>query len=481
MQAAMSHPFSRREFLAAGAAAAYAQGPKTPNVLFLMPDQLRAAALGCLGNTDVRTPNVDRLAAGSLVLPNTFANTPVCCPARANILTGKYAHRNGMVANDLRLREGEVGLAKLLREAGYRTGFVGKWHLDGGPRLPGFVPPGPRRQGFEFWAANECAHTHFDSQYFRDTPAPIPIRKFEAEVWADLGIEFLRGSRGDARPFFLAIQMGPPHDPYQAPPEFARLYDPAKLKMRPNWKGGAGVPGPSEIAQYYGMVTAVDEQVGRLLRALDDFGMADDTIVLFSSDHGDMLGSQGRRLKRKPWEESIRVPGIVRYPRRIKPRRANTIFTHVDFAPTLLGLCGVWAPDEMQGTDFSTLFTGGEIKPPDAAFFQIFGPYQGDGTENAWRGVRTERYMYARTESGPWVLYDLNDDPYEMKNLAADSGSKTLLEDMQRRLRLWMERLGDSWSYDWKALVEDNGRLYSHGTFYTVDEYLQWAKENHRE
>jgi arylsulfatase A-like enzyme len=476
----MSHPLSRRGFLAAGAAAAgrAAQRQKLPNLLFIMPDQLRAAALGYLGNGDVQTPNLDRLATQSLVLPNTFANTPVCCPARANILTGKYAHKNGMVANDLRLSENEAVIAKLLREAGYRTGFVGKWHLDGGPRLPGFIPPGPRRHGFEFWAANECAHTHFNTQYFRDSPTPIPIRKFEAETWTDLGIEFLRGSRGDARPFFLAIAMGPPHDPYQAPNAFSRLYDPAKLKMRPNWKGGPGVPGPKEIAEYYGMVTGIDEQVGRLLRALDDSGMADDTIVVFSSDHGDMLGSQGRRLKRKPWEESIRIPGLVRYPRKIKPRRSNTIFTHVDFAPTLLGLCGVWWPEEMQGTDFSTLFTGGEITPPGSAFFQIFGPYHGDGTENAWRGVRTERYMYARTESGPWVLYDLDNDPSEMKNLAADSASKTLLEDMERRLAIWMQNTGDSWKYDWTAPVEDNGRLYTRGTFYSVEEYLQYAKEH---
>ena len=178
------------------------------------------------------------------MFPNTFANTPVCCPARAVILTGQYVHRNGMVANDLRLREGQVSVAEVLRDAGYRTGFVGKWHLDGGRRMPGFVPPGPRRQGFEFWAANECSHAHFNTQYFRDTPEPIPISKFEPEAWTDLGIEFLRGARQDGRPFFLTIQMGPPHDPYKAPPEYTRLYDPQKLTMRPNWQERPKTPGP---------------------------------------------------------------------------------------------------------------------------------------------------------------------------------------------------------------------------------------------
>jgi arylsulfatase A-like enzyme len=472
-------PLSRRSFLAASASAAAAPRPKPPNILFLMPDQLRACALGYMGNRDARTPHIDHLASQSLVLPNTFANTPVCCPARANILTGKYTHRNGMVANDLRLRENEVTIAEQLREAGYRTGFVGKWHLDGGPRMPGYVPPGPRRQGFEWWAANQCSHAHFNTQYFRDSDKPIPVRKFEAEAWTDLGIEFLRGSRSDARPWFLTIQMGPPHDPYKAPPEYSKLFDPAKLTMRPNWKQVPGAPGPQEIAEYYAMVTAVDDQVGRILHALDDFGMAGDTIVLFASDHGDMLGSQGLRLKRKPWEESIQVPGIIRYPRRIKPGRANTIFTHVDFAPTLLNLCGVWAPPEMQGTDLSASLTGGKTpQEPDSAYFQIFGPFQGDGTADGWRGVRTHRYMYARYESAPWVLYDLERDPYQLNNLAQDPKSATLREDMDRRLKVWMEKTRDSWKYNWKELVEDKGRLYRSGVFYTVDEYLQWAKQH---
>src|SRR5438093_5872591 len=117
-----------------------------PSFLIVLPDQRRAQALGCLGSPDVRTPNLDALAKEGILFRNTFANTPVCCPARAVLLTGRYAHANGMVANDLRLRESEATVAEILRERGYRTGFVGKWHLDGGPRLPGFVPPGPRRQ-----------------------------------------------------------------------------------------------------------------------------------------------------------------------------------------------------------------------------------------------------------------------------------------------------------------------------------------------
>ena len=186
---------SRRQFLAGSIAPlSVPRTARRPNVLFILPDQMRAQALGCMGNRDVRTPHLDRLASQGVLFQNTLANTPVCCPARAILMTGQYCHQNGMVANDLRLRESHVTLAKVLRGAGYRTGFIGKWHLDGGKRLPGFVPPGPRRQGFEFWAANECSHRHFETQYFRDSPKPIPIQKFEPEAWTDIGIEFLTAS-----------------------------------------------------------------------------------------------------------------------------------------------------------------------------------------------------------------------------------------------------------------------------------------------
>jgi len=450
-----------------------AQG-RRPSVLLILPDQWRGQDLGCMGNRDVRTPHLDRLASQGVLFRNTFANTPVCCPARANLLTGTYAHRNGMVANDLRLRESETTVAEVLAAAGYRTGLVGKWHLDGGRRLPGFVPPGPRRQGFAFWAANECSHDHFHPTYFRDSDRPISENRFEPEVWTDRAVEFLRQAKND--PFFLVVSMGPPHDPYGAPKPFQAMYDPAELTMRPNWVEGVPGAGRKEVAAYYAAISAVDEQVGRLLKELDDLGRAEDTVVLFTSDHGDMLGSQGARLKRKPWEESIRVPGIVRYPAAVKPgRTTDALLTHVDVAPTLLALCKVPAPAGMQGADLSGVVLGEKSAGPDSAFFQIFGPFIGDGTPHAWRGVRTADAMYARTEAGPWVLYDLKADPYERKNLAQDPAHAPLRAAMEGRLADWMKRTGDSWSYDWTVHVEDDGRLYRFGTFTTVQQYLDWA------
>jgi len=462
---------------ACGTAGGAAAGRPRPNFLIILPDQLRAQALGCMGNPEIRTPNLDALAREGLLFRTTIANTPVCCPARAVLLTGRYAHANGMVANDLRFRESERTIAEILREQGYRTGFIGKWHLDGGPRLPGFVPPGPRRQGFDFWAANECSHAHFDTQYFRDDPTPIPVKKFEAEAWTDLAVDFLRESRGT--PFFLVVSMGPPHDPYGAPAPYLKQYEPQAMTMRPNWVEGTPGGGRKEIATYAAAVTAVDAQVGRLTSALKEFGLETDTLVLATSDHGNMLGSQGRRLKRTPWEESILVPGIVRYPRAGQPgRETRAIFSHVDVAPTLLSIAGLPVPAEMQGSDLSGVILGTTDAGPSSAFLQIFVPYRSDKVDEPWRGVRTATHLYARTEEGPWLLYDLRTDPDELHNLAADPAAAAVRNELESMLSAWMKRTGDAWTFNTKHPVDDQGRLYKFGTFSSVDEYLRWAAEH---
>ena len=425
---------------------------------------MRGQALGCAGNDQVRTPHMNRLAGGGLLLPNTFANTPVCCPARATMLTGKYPHKHGLKINDLRLRESQVTVAELLNDAGYATGFIGKWHLDGGIRQPGFIPPGPRRQGFSFWGANECSHRHFDTWYFRDDPTPIPIQQFEPIVWTDLAIEFVRANR--AKPFFLMIGMGPPHNPYKAPPEYSRLYDPTKLTLRPNWQPGTRLGSRKDIAEYYAMITAVDDNVGRLLGVLDALDLTADTLIIFTSDHGDMLGSQGMFLKRKPFEESIRVPGIIRYPRRIKPGQVrDTIFTHVDMAPTILGFCGLDVPPDMQGRDLSRTLAGESDAEPVAAYLQNYMPY-GQSKLGPWRGVRTKRYMYARMNDKPWVLFDVQEDPYELNNLVDQPEHAALQARMEALLAAEMKAADD----DPSTNIPTEIILHHRPAVYSVDE-----------
>lgn len=450
---------------------------RPPNVVFILPDQWRAQALGCMGNPDVQTPHLDRLASEGLLLRNTFANSPVCCPARACIQTGAYTSRNGMIANDLRLREDEGGIACSFAKAGYRTGYVGKWHLDGGPRNPGFVPPGPRRHGYQFWAANECNHNYFYNWYFRDENVPHVSEEYMPKVWTELAIEFLYESQD--RPFFLMLAPAPPHDPYLAPREYMDRYDPQKLTMEANWVEGTPHGGRREIAGYYASITALDDQIGAVLKILRELGLEDNTIVFFASDHGDMLGSQGKILKRKPWEESIHVPGIMRCPAMIPAnRKTDALFSHVDFAPTLLSLCGLPVPASMQGSDLSGVIRGAQEHGPEAAYFQIFGPYRNSGVAHGWRGIRTRRYMYARYESGPWVLYDLERDPYEMKNLVEDPSARGVLQDLDQRLSAWMSEVGDSWKLNWTIPVEGGAALWEYRTFYTVEEYIAWAKEH---
>ena len=458
-----------------GAAAQKSNRP--PNVLVILPDEWRAQALGCMGNPDVHTPNIDRLASEGVLFRRTLANTPVCCPARANILTGTYASRNGMVANDLRLRESEITLGNLFSQAGYRTGYIGKWHLDGGPRVPGFVPPGPRRHGFQYWAANECWLNYFYGWYFRDENVPIIMTEYEPKAWTDLAIEFLYENQDQKQPFFLMVAPHAPHDPYIAPEEFMKMYDPQALSMRPNWVEGTIGGGRKEIAGYYAAITAIDEQVGRMLKVLRELGMEENTIVVFISDHGNMLGSHGAILKRKPWEESVCVPGIIRYPGKVSAgRRSDALLTHVDLCPTLLSLCQIAIPGHVQGTDLSNVVLGKQVSGPESAYFQIFGPYRAGGVAGAWRGVVTARYMYARWESEPWLLYDLENDPYELKNLATEPSASSIRNEMDERLADWMKRVGDSWRFDWEKPVEDDGRLDNYRTFYTVNEYLKWAK-----
>lgn len=473
-----------------------AEPASRPNILLIVADQMRGSALGIAGNPDVQTPHLDRLGREGVVFRRTYANVPVCCPARAILLTGTYPHVNGMVANDLRLRESEVTLAEILRERGYRTGFVGKWHLDGGVRVPGFVPPGPRRQGFDFWAAYQCHHQHFLPWYFRDTPEMILVPKFEAEASCDFAEEFLR-TQPRERPFFLSVQMGPPHDPYGAPSDYMKRYAPEKLTMPENWQPGSetrperpaipanlrrpGMPdavyvktgGREELAAYYAAITAIDDQVGRLMRVLREIGQDENTIVLFTSDHGDMLGSHGMRRKRKPHDESARVPGLLRFPPKVPARRAlDTLFSHVDMAPTLLGLAGAPVPPHMQGVDLSPIARGEPAPQPEAVLLQLFVPFRPDGVEKPWRGIVTPRYTFARFEDEPWVLFDRVADPSERTNLAQEPRARGVREELERQLEALMRRHGDDWTFNRSEHVEQGGGLYRDQVYHTVDEYL---------
>ena len=479
----MRGEISRREFLASlargGVAAAFAKFAlnsahngveamkKRPNLLFVFADQMRGMDMGCAGNDQVITPNIDRLASEGTLFTHAYANCPVCTPSRATILTGRYPLSHRAVANDLPLPEEEVTIAELLKEAGYRTGYIGKWHLDGVPRDK-FTPPGPRRQGFEFWAAWNCAHNYFNGKLYLDKPEPIKLEGYEPIGQTDLAIRFLE--EDDGRPFCLFLSWGPPHAPYeQVPRRYKELYDPAKIKLRPNvrlkpppgFRDISGGRDPrSTIACYYAHITALDEQLGRLLDALEELGLADDTIVVFTSDHGDMLWSQGMTKKEQPWEESIRIPLIVRWRGHIPEGRVcDALISTVDLAPTLLALMGLEVPKYMEGRDLSSILLGKEEEGPESVLLVepvIVDQGYAQGIRE-WRGIRTRRYTYARWFDGEgWVLYDNENDPYQLENLIDSPKHSSIREELEGELRRWLERVGDE-SLRWDEIIRGLG------------------------
>lgn len=424
-----------------------------PNIVFVLADQLRGQDLGCAGNADVQTPTLDRLAREGVRCTHAYANSPVCTPSRGTWLTGQYPLTNRVIANDLPLPEGAPTIAQSLRDAGYRTGYIGKWHLDGVPRSK-FTPPGPRRHGFEFWAAYNCSHKYFRrAKFYRDSAEPEMIPGYEPEVQTDVACEFLADP--DERPFCLFLSWGPPHDPYDKVPEcYRERYDPERLTLRPNVQEipegtnrlAAGLDTRKTLANYYAAITALDDQMARLLGELDRRGLTDDTIVIFASDHGDMLWSQGQMKKQQPWEESINIPFLARWPGHLPAGHvADGLLSMVDVTPTLLSLAGLVPGPHVQGTDRSDLLHG-TAGGADSVFLMDIvpldeSPFQGIGE---WRGIRTDRYTYTvRIDGSPWLLYDNEKDPWQLTNLVDEEASRPVRDRLDRELREWLRRVDD--------------------------------------
>jgi arylsulfatase A-like enzyme len=428
---------------------------RLPNLLIVFADQLRAGMTGAEGNTQAITPHIDRLAADGVLVEPCIANTPVCCPSRATMWTGTHAPTHRVLSNDLPVRCDLPTLATVARDAGYRCGYVGKWHLDGVPRCR-FTPPGPRRLGFDhFWAAYNCTHSYFDAKYFRDQPSLQRDDRYEPTVQTDLAVEFLDDATGDERPFCLALSWGPPHDPYpQVPDRFRAMFDPQALRRRANVIEPLDNPLARDLdfartqADYYAAVAALDHQLGRLMAALEARGLARDTIVVFTSDHGDMLWSHGWMKKQSPYEESIRVPLILRGPGLPGGRRCETLMGLVDLMPTLLGLLGLPVPPGVEGHDRSAVLRGRRDAHVDDDAQLISNPHSCDEAEMQqmpeWRGVRTLRHTYVeRVGREPWLLFDNFADPYQQRNLVHDPGAAELRTALAAKLEWLLTASGD--------------------------------------
>ena len=429
-----------------------------PNLLFVFADQLRAREMDDPASPLI-TPAYDRLRAEGQRFTNMVANCPVCTPSRAMLLTGQYPLANRVVANDLPLPEDAVTLGELLSGAGYRTGYVGKWHLDGSPRA-GFTPPGPRRHGFGTWAVHNCIHSYLSSAYYGDEPALKPIPGYEPAYQTDLAEEFIEA--GGGQPWSLFLSWGPPHDPYpQVPGHYQRLYDAPDLPYPPTWRtddpGLHPADGPlrscnlpwdpeSSYRQYLAATTALDDQLARLLHALDRSGQAGNTIVVYTSDHGDMIWSHNRMFKQQPWDEAVRVPFVIRWPGCV-PAGADHegCLSIADLAPSLLSLMGLSVPETMEGSDCSAAFCGHDRVGPESAFLLelVSCDQSHDMAVPEWRGIRTRQHTYVRTRQAPWLLYDNLADPDQQHNLVGRDDTALLRASLESQLAGWMNRTGD--------------------------------------
>jgi len=433
-----------------------------PNIIWFMVDQMRGQAMSIAGDPNICTPNLDRLARDGTWFPGAVMGFPLCCPARGSMLTGLYPHRC-VPGHEYPLDPAIPTVADAFNAAGYDTAWFGKWHLDGHRETTGrggwhLVPPG-RRGRFATWVGYDNNNSQYDCWvHGHDVGGEVPLRRLpghESAALTDLLLAHVERVR--ERPFFACVSLQPPHDPYTAPADSARLFNPAGLHLRANVPAIAAVEqrARQELAGYYALIDDIDRQVGRLLARLEDLGIAERTYVIFCSDHGDQHGSHGLFRKMTPHEEAIRVPFIVHGGQRWRYRGAGALPhlpNHVDLAPTSLGLAGLPVPAAMQGSDFAPAILGPQLRPaaelPREAYLGAVVPTcHWSSMDQPWRGiVTTDGWKYVAVEGQALMLFDLNRDPYELVNLAHESSGRERRRELNAILARWIARTGDSFN-----------------------------------
>jgi len=440
---------------------------KKPNILLIMNDQHRASATGYNGKEKVITPNYNKFAAESTNFRNAIANSPVCGPSRACLITGLHSLSHGLVTNDLNIKTGIKTLPQCLNDAGYKCSYIGKWHMDGADR-GAYIPPGERRQGFDdYWAVYNCNHRYYDGYFYQnDNPEPVWIDGYEPFKLTELGIDFLRKKSNSDEPYFLTLSYGPPHCPYRlVDKKYLEMYPADSIEFLlnvPSIQDEEMLKGYHEfnelkknithhgdlrkefIAGYYANITALDECFGKLMKVLEETGQNENTIVIFTSDHGDMLFSQNHGWKNKPWIESVNVPMLMRWPGNIPAGvNNNGLLSIVDLMPTLLSLIGGNIPETIEGIDLSSLVLGKTNKSPESIFINCLVTMT-KSSYTEWRGIKTKEYTYARFKDRPWVMYNDVKDPYQMINLAGNSAYTDIQNYLESELKGWMDRLNDN-------------------------------------
>ena len=481
----MTEAMNRREFVRTGVAASVAASlplsaeaapRKRMNILYVFSDQQRACSMPGKPFSDVVAPNLDAFAKQNFVMENCISNYPLCTPYRAIFMSGRWPQQTGVTRNgpDMALKASEYGLGQCFKDAGYNTGYAGKWHLAiGGER--NFVPKGPLRFGFDYFHiwGNTNNHWH-DFTWNPETGERIVRNKWNATAMTDDAVVFLEQQKKD-KPWLLVVSWNPPHPPYDPPKEDADLYDAAKLQQRPNvsltYSNGKHSERPQleseatlRAAQkgYYGGITGVDKEFARLLATLEKTGQADNTIVIFTSDHGDMMGTHARMAKQVPWEESCHVPFYIRIPGAAnRGKSSSELLASIDIYPTLCGLAGIPVPKHCSGHDRSSIMLGHGGTSADHVI--LMSDKGLDGMEasltETYRGIRTATHTYAVVGDGRWLLYDNVADPYQVKNLAGDPKQAPLIKELDEKIMAWQKVSGDTF-----PLAEAAKKLSSYPT-----------------
>jgi arylsulfatase A-like enzyme len=418
---------------------------RKPNFLFIYTDDQRYDALGVVQREQgekgrypwFKTPNIDRIAAEGARFRNAFVTLPLCAPSRAVFLTGQYNHLNGVANNRTPFPEDSVTHATLLKTAGYKTAYIGKWHMGGQKG---------KRPSFDY-SASFIGQGHYFDCPFEINGQSTPTKGWVDDVSTQYAIDFMRENKD--KPFSIVLGFKSTHGP-TSPPERAKDRFP-NVKARPvpnltvpaiygSGQVGRGQVGSDGLVQmninYFRCLSATDDNVGQLLAALDELKLGEDTVVIYSSDNGYYQGEHGLGDKRSGYEESIRIPLVVRYPRAVaKGKVVDQMALNLDLAPTLVDFAGVTIPKQMQGRSWRPLLTDKPVKWRDSIMFQYFFETQFPNTPTLY-GIRTETAKLIKYPGHEeWTeLFDLANDPYETKNLAKDPSSGALLNDLQARL-----------------------------------------------
>ncbi len=418
-----------------------------PNVVYILTDQWRADAFGYAGDVNVQTPHLDKFASEAVNFKNAVSVCPVCTPHRASLLTGKYPTSTGMFLNDLYLPSEELCMAEIFKSAGYNTAYLGKWHLDGHGRFNNVEPE--RRQGFDYWKALECSHDYNKMAYYEND---IPEMKYW-EGYSPFAIsreaqDYLVIHAQDKNPFLLFVSIAAPHFPHtNAPEEYKALYPEAGIKTASNVPDEMVANIQKELNGYYAHCTAVDKAIGDLINKLEQLELMNNTVLVFTSDHGEMMGSHGVRPKSKQvaWDESVRVPFLIKTP--FNSEKVGTVInapiTTPDILPTLLGLANIDIPKSVEGEDLSMLVKSPDAKVDRPALFMNVCPFGNEYNYDEYRGIRTKQYTYVCSPKGAIMLFDNLTDYRQLHNLADKKEFAEVQQSLNKTLQAELKKIGD--------------------------------------